>query len=151
MNIVSYSGTPWNLFDDFTHSLDRMWEVSMGKDKDTFSPACDAHEKKNHYLFSFDLPGVDKKDINIEVRDNILHVYGEKRDEYKTKDDSGKRLSEKFYGQFQRSFTLPVDVKKDGIEACFKNGVLELLVPKKTSDKKLKISVTDKALAHKAH
>ena len=96
-----------NWFNDLTDSLDHFWDAPVVKSDKHFLPACDFHETKDYYFFSFDVPGVKKEDINIELNDGTLHISGEKRDEYREKQVAGKQFYEKFYGKFQRSFTLP--------------------------------------------
>ena len=146
MNLRVYKNKPLHWFDDFTHPLDYFWDniPFTTKNEKSFSPACDFHETKDYYFFSLDIPGVNKEDLHIKFHDNTLQISGEKRNEYKGKQEEGKqKFYEKFYGKFQRSFTLPTAVKEGEIETHFKNGVLELLIPKKTASKGRTISITD--------
>lgn len=105
-----------------------------------FHPACDFEETPTHFLATFDLGGVKKEDIQVEVKENQLHVFGEKREEKKTTE--GKRhLSERSYGSFERWFTFPTAVDSDKVEATFKDGVLDVKVPKSEKAKGRKISI----------
>ena len=94
-----------------------------------FNPACDIDETDTHYLMTFDLPGVSKDDVKVEVNDNRVRVYGEKNEERKEK-KNGRRLVERQYGSFERSFTLPSQVDAAKVEAQFTDGVLKITVPK---------------------
>lgn len=90
-----------------------------------FTPFCDTDETDSHYLLSFDLPGVKKNDVKIELTDNQLSIAGERKGESKRKESS-----ERFYGSFYRSFTLPSNVDPEKIEASFEDGVLQISIPK---------------------
>lgn len=94
----------------------------------TFKPAAEAIEHTDHYLMSFDLPGLKKENIRIEMKENVLTVAGERKQE--TKDDAKAQVFERQYGSFQRSFTLPTTVIEDKIEAHYEDGVLSLYLPK---------------------
>lgn len=143
MNLKVYKNKPVSWFDDFAHSLDHLWDTPLRRTEKQFSPACDFHETKDYYFFSFDIPGVKKEDIQVELHDNTIYVSGEKRNEYKDTETEGQQFYEKSYGMFQRSFTLPTTVKEEAIETHFKNGVLEILIPKKTSREGRKISIKE--------
>jgi len=100
------------------------------------SMSTDIVEKNNSYLISCDLPGVDKKDIKITLKKNILEITGERkeiRDE--NADDHTFHRKERYYGNFVRQLVLPDDVAKDlsGIKAKAENGVLTLVIPKDQS------------------
>lgn len=94
----------------------------------TFSPAVDTIETDTSYLLSFDLPGLKKEDLQIEVKDKYLIVSGERKTEYSEKTHAQGRF-ERSYGQFKRQFLLPETVSDD-IQAKFENGVLELTLTK---------------------
>ena len=143
MNLRLYNNKPVSWFDDFANSLGHFWDLPVTKSEKNFLPACDFHETKDYYFFSFDIPGVKKEDIRIELNDNTLHISGEKKNEYSAKHAEGEPFYEKSYGKFQRAFTLPAKVKESAIEAHFKNGVLELLIPKEKVSKGHTISVID--------
>ena len=118
-----------NWMDNFTNSISDLLDEPRSSTEKSFLPACDVHENKDYYFFSFDVPGVKKEDIQVELKDNTLHISGEKRNEYE-KETKNKGFYEKFYGKFHRSFTLPEAVSDKGVEAHFKDGVLELLISK---------------------
>ena len=86
------------------------------------------------------MPGLKKDDIKIEIHDNVLTLRGEKKLEEEKK-DKNYRLCERYFGEFVRTFTLPENVNKDGIEAEFKDGVLTVAIPKVEKPKPKQIEV----------
>lgn len=105
-----------------------------------FTPSCDVDETDTHYLLSFDLPGVKKDEIKVDLRDNMLTVSGERKEEREDK-KKGRYRSERYYGAFERSFALPTNVKADQIEANYSDGVLSLSVPKSEPSQKQQIKI----------
>ncbi len=106
----------------------------------SFNPSVDLEESETEYLLSFDLPGVDKKNVQIEINDNYLTVLGERKSESKSK--KGKTtLTERSFGSFQRGFKLPVTVAAEKVSAEFKDGVLSVHVPKSESSRPRQIEV----------
>lgn len=104
--------------------------------------ACDLRETGDAYLVSFDIPGVDKTDIDIDVTGNTLTIRGERKEERK-EGEGRSRFSERRYGSFQRSFTLPTDVNAERVEASYDNGVLCVAIPKSPEAKRRKIEVKE--------
>lgn len=94
-----------------------------------FSPSADASNSDDTYEISMELPGVDEKDIDISVHDNVLTVMGEKKFEQEKK-EKNYYFSERRYGSFQRSFRLPPGIQQNDIAARFNNGVLTVTIPK---------------------
>jgi HSP20 family protein len=128
------------LFGDFFgNTLRRADEVGTMR----WAPPVDIMEVNNHYELSADLPGLKKEDIKVEIHDNVLTLRGEKKIE-EDKKDKNYRLNERYYGEFIRTFTLPENVEKDGIEAEFKDGVLKLTIPKAEKAKPKQIEVKAK-------
>ncbi len=105
-------------------------------------PAMDVVEKENSFEITAELPGLDEKDVEIKLAGNSLIIKGEKRKDHKEERD-GYHLSERSYGSFQRSFSLPEGVDRDKIDATFGKGVLRLSLPKQpgTADNTKKISI----------
>lgn len=99
-----------------------------------FVPACDVEENDDSYVFSLDLPGMPREQLQVQVSGNTLTVSGEKKEE--TKEGKGRRRSyESYRGRFERSFTLPDISEASKIEADYQDGVLRILVPKAESAK----------------
>jgi HSP20 family protein len=97
-----------------------------------FTPTADAAALDDAYEVNLELPGVAEKDIEIEVREGVMTIKGEKRT---THEEKGKHFyfSERSYGSFQRAFRLPADVDEDKIEAHADKGVLHVVLPKRAA------------------
>ena len=94
-----------------------------------FSPTCEISEQEKTYQLKFDLPGVKKENIKVDVDGNLLTVTAERREE-KKQESKKKYLSEINYGSYVRSFTLPESVNEKTVDAKFADGVLTITVPK---------------------
>jgi HSP20 family protein len=109
-----------HMFEDFFP-----WSMTMSPESAEFTPACDVDETESHYLVTFDLPGLKKEDVKIDLRDNQLTISGERKGEMK-----GRVSSERYYGSFCRSFVLPPNINSEKVEANYENGVLQVALPK---------------------
>jgi len=96
----------------------------------SFVPAVNTRVDDDAYYIELDLPGVKKDDIEITTEDNILTVSGERKMREELKEDDYYKVESR-YGKFSRSFTLPEDVDVENIHAEMKNGVLEVIIPKR--------------------
>ena len=146
MNLVKWS--PWRempalynrfnrLFDDPFFSVGRMEDDTvMG----LWNPAVDLYEKDDHFMIKAELPGVDKKNIKIDLQDRLLTLSGERTYDNEVKEENYYRR-ERSYGKFQRAFTLPADVDSDKIKAEFKDGLLQIEVPKPEEKKTKQVTV----------
>ncbi len=103
-------------------------------------PPVDIYETKDSIVLNIELPGVTKEDMNLEVKDNTLTIRGEKKLEKDVKEDSFHRM-ERTYGSFMRAFTLPSTVQQDKVKAKFKDGILEIQIPKAEEAKPKQIKV----------
>ena len=103
---------------------------------------CDIYEKDGIYTMEMDIPGFDKKDVNIEVDDNdYLTVTVEKtNNEEEENEERNYVRKERSYGKYQRSFYVG-DIDKDNIEASFENGILKVKMPKKEEEKSSKKTI----------
>ena len=106
-----------------------------------FQPSCDIRETSDHYLVSFDMPGVKKEDVQVEMNDQQLVISGERRFESQNSESEQILKHERAYGKFQRSFTLPVTVDSGKIEAHYEDGVLNVAIPKSEAAKPRSIQV----------
>jgi HSP20 family protein len=100
-------------------------------------PVCDVKERKNDVVVSVELPGVDKKDIQLVVRDSSIEIKAEKKKETRIV-KKGFFKEEKGYRGFYRVLSLPASVKPEQAEAEYENGVLSVKIPKKTEKIKVK-------------
>jgi HSP20 family protein len=94
-----------------------------------WAPALDISERKDAYLVTVELPGVEADDLDITLEDGLLTIQGERHFAHDSSEQQFHRV-ERRYGAFRRSITLPAHVMADGIEASADNGVLQILVPK---------------------
>ena len=149
---------PFNSWEPFDSLLDIQREINklFDESKSTkgskgelarvdWTPSVDVHEDKEAYYITADLPGITQKDVEVKLEDDVLTIKGERKFENEDKKDNYHRI-ERFYGTFQRSFSLPKGTESDKIKANFKNGELKLVVPKseQTKPKQISISVTEK-------
>jgi len=140
----------FNSFRDLTKwedSFDRFFNEMMNERRNdtfkltnNFSPSCDIAEEGNNYVLKFDLPGVTKDQVKVEVDKDQLIVRAERKDEKRT-ESKKKYLSEIYYGSYVRSFTLPNAMDEKKIEAKFENGVLTITVPKTETQQTKQIPV----------
>lgn len=92
-------------------------------------PRVDVSESDGAYVVSAELPGIDEKDVEVVLADNVLTIRGEKRAEREEK-DRNYYLSERSFGSFRRAIPLPAEIDEDKVEAQFTNGVLTVRLPK---------------------
>jgi HSP20 family protein len=106
----------------------------------TWLPAVDVWETDSELVLSFDLPGIPEDKVAVELDDNVLTVSGERE---RTQEHSNERFYrfERRFGQFSRSVTLPAGTKEDAIKANYKDGVLEVRVPKPEEQKPKRIQI----------
>jgi HSP20 family protein len=92
-------------------------------------PAVDIFETNEAIVLKAELPGITAQDISVEVKDNTLTLKGEKKFEQEVKEENYHRV-ERSYGSFQRAFTLPGTIRQEKVKAKFKDGILEIALPK---------------------
>jgi HSP20 family protein len=122
-------GRDW--FRDYERAIDSALRAPfLTEDEERLmSPRVDVSESEKTVEVSADLPGVDEKDIKIELRNGVLWLSGEKRSASKEESKNMYR-SERYYGAFERGISLPCDVEKDKVDASYKDGVLKVILPK---------------------
>ena len=103
-------------------------------------PAVDIYETKESIVLNVELPGVTKEDIALEVKDSTLTIKGEKKLEKNVTEENFHRM-ERSYGSFTRAFTLPSTVQQDKVKAKFRDGILEIMLPKAEEAKPKQIKV----------
>ena len=126
------------VFDDFLGDY-----FSSGKENTSdlaFFPAVDIKERKDSINVTMEIPGVKKDDISIELNDNILSIKGHREFNKEEEGETHHRI-ERSYGSFVRSFSLSCPVEKDKIEASYKDGLLNLILPKCEEAKPKKIAI----------
>jgi HSP20 family protein len=155
----------WQPFETLRHEIDRIMDEFDGGGwmspfrRSVFSmprwardlhqtagmPAVDIAEKDSAYEITVELPGMDEKDIEVNLANGGLTIKGEKQDQKEEK-KKDYYLQERHYGAFERSFHVPEGVDKAKIEAAFKNGVLTLTLPKSAETKQAEKKIAVKAV-----
>lgn len=137
---------PFDLVTDLQGDINRLFSSSLRREPQTtfgdFLPSLEVKEDENQFQLHLDIPGMERKDLDISVTGNVLTVKGERKEEEQKK-GKGYFYSERRYGSFQRSVELPVEVDADKVAANYKDGVLELTLPKseKAKPKQIKVDV----------
>jgi HSP20 family protein len=124
------------LFDDFTRGFPAFGKVGVPE----LLPNIDVTETDKQIEITAELPGLEEKDVQVNVADNVLTIRGEKKAEKEEKDKT-YRLVERSYGSFVRSLELPEGVNADAIKASIEKGVLKVTVPKPAPAQVKKIDV----------
>ena len=142
MPIMKY--TPFSAIEDFPTGL-RVFEDTVNRlfseqAARPWSPAVDIFETENELLLKADLPGLEMKDIEIQIENSTLSLRGERKYENSSKDGGFHRV-ERGYGSFVRYFTLPETVDPEKVNADYKQGVLTVTLPKKELAKPRQIKV----------
>jgi len=115
--------------DDFIERFFYRWPLLDRETETIWSPRVDVHETEKVINIDVELPGIEKKDIKIETRNNTLTISGERKYERDVKEGDTSRF-ERHYGKFERTFGLPESVETEKIAAEYKNGVLTVTLPK---------------------
>lgn len=147
-NLTSFRG-PTTLQDQINRLFNDAFERAEGESNLTaWAPAVDISENEHELVVKADLPGIDAKDLDIRVENNVLTIRGERKFENKVNEDNYLRV-ERAYGSFSRSFALASTVNPEGIKADYQNGVLTLGVPKReeAKPKQIKVNVGTPAVA----
>jgi HSP20 family protein len=140
--------TRWDPFQDLRDAQEEMAQLAQmsptlahalglhGQQQDSgrattpaWAPALDISERKDAYLVTVELPGVEADDLQITLEDGLLTIQGERHFAHDSSEQQFHRV-ERRYGAFRRSITLPAHVMAEGIEASSDNGVLQIVVPK---------------------
>jgi len=138
---------PFSEMDSLQRSINRLFddvgstrrERREGADA-VWAPAVNSYEDKDAFMLSCDLPGMDQKDIKINVDNNTLTISGTRKLEHEEKKENYQRI-ECVFGTFSRSFTLPGTVDLEKIEANVEKGVLKIRLPKREESKPRQIEI----------
>jgi HSP20 family protein len=153
MSVIRYQSpevTTWSPFDRLStlrDEMNRLFDISLpgwGGREDrllgVWSPALDVFQDKDHVYVKCELPGMKKEDIHISLHENTLTISGERKQEQEVKEGDGYR-SERFFGRFHRSVTLPVPAQPDNVKAQYKEGILTVTLAKAEEAKPKQIEV----------
>jgi len=124
----------------FDRRMRPWWPWPRGEAIEISAPAVDLYQEKDDIVVKAELPGIDKNNIEVSLSDHHLTIKGEKKKEEEVKEENYYR-SERSYGAFVRTVDLPVDVHGEKVKASFKNGILEVRLPKTEEAKAKEIKV----------
>jgi HSP20 family protein len=127
----------WGLFDRFFEDFEL---PSPFSEELTFMPAFDVSETENELIVKGEVPGMDQKDIDINLSDGLLTIKGEKKHEKEDKNEN-YHCVERHYGKFSRTMRVPFEAEADKVDATYKNGVLKVTLPKSETAKPKKIEI----------
>lgn len=140
----------WDPFREFSTLQDRMNRLFResygpeGRDESLttsqFAPPVDVYEDEHNVVLKVEVPGIDEKDVDVRVENNVLTVHGERKVEKEEKEENFRRI-ERQYGSFTRTFTLPSTVDAERIQADYDKGILKIVLPKKAEAKPKQIKV----------
>lgn len=143
MSIIRYSYPFPETRNSIREHLGRLFDLAAPAPAESFgewAPALDAFEDKDKYIVQLEVPGVKKSDINVSVQEGTLTISGERNSQRDMKDGTTHR-TERIYGKFSRSVTLPAAVQSDKVSATYKDGVLTVELPKAEEAKPKQIEV----------
>jgi HSP20 family protein len=142
--------TRWDPFREFSTLQDRMnrlFRESYGPEgreeilnNTSFAPPVDVYEDEHSVNLKIEVPGIDEKDIDVRIENNVLSVHGERKFEKEEREENFRRL-ERQYGSFTRTFTLPTTVDAEKVSANYDKGILKIALPKKAEAKPKQIKV----------
>ena len=120
-----------NIFDEVEHMIHQTFGNSFenSSSKLAYCPLMNVNETDSDYLIMMDLPGVERKDVEVNLRNGVLTVLGERKTSERG-DEKNQILDETIYGTFSRSLELTSTILEEKIKAKFKNGVLNITIPK---------------------
>lgn len=137
---------PFDMLTDLHEDINRLFSNSLrlGSHKtfSAFAPSLELSEEEDKFVLHADVPGIDRKDIDISVTGNTLTIKGERKAEEKRKEKS-YYYSERTFGSFHRAIELPSEVDPEKVTAAYKDGVLKVTVPKseRAKPKQIKVDV----------
>lgn len=147
MNLIKWD--PWKELEEVSDRLNNLFRrtpelpgpgQSLLKVAD-WSPSVDITENETAYLIKAEIPEVKKEDVQVTIKDGMLTIQGERRQE---KEEKGKKFHriERSYGSFARSFQVPSDVDENAVKAEFKDGMINVTLPKSEKAKSKEINIT---------
>jgi len=142
--------TRWDPFREFTtvqDRLNRLFRESYGPEgreesliTSGFAPPVDVYEDEHNVTLKIEVPGIDEKDMDVRIENNVLTVHGERKFEKEEKEENFRRV-ERQYGSFTRTFTLPTTVDAEKVSANNDKGILKIVLPKKAEAKPKQVKV----------
>jgi len=122
---------PFKELEELHRRMDKLFDFWHGEEiEEGFFPAVDVYEKGNNIIVKAELPGMKKDEIEVHFDRDRLVIRGEKKVEEEVK-GKGSIRTERYYGKFERVIPIPCEIDEENIKASYKNGVLEVILPKK--------------------
>lgn len=144
MAIVKYNpfGELRAMQEQMNRLLDLAWNKETGEElkEGIWQPPVDIYEDENTVVIKAELPGVDQNDIQVKIEDSTLTLRGERKHDQTVKKENYHRI-ERYYGSFQRSFSLPRTVDQEKVKATCEKGILTITLPKKEETRPKQITV----------
>jgi HSP20 family protein len=138
---------PWDPFQQLVTLSNRLNRTAndphMPRTEDSFgtwAPPVDIFEKQDHLVIRAEIPGVQKEDVDVRIENGVLILQGERKREAEVTEANAHRM-ERIYGTFSRTFSLPTTVDAAKVTATYKDGVLEVSIPKVETAKPKKIEI----------
>jgi HSP20 family protein len=132
VNAPAFFTPMWNL-DRFFSDLSRIDRPDLSRPDVSFSPVVDVEETDVELRLSAELPGLEEGDFEVTTDGDLLTIHGEKKFEA-TSEENGRKRVERSRGSFERSFRVAWVIEPDSVKAVYKNGVLDLVIPKPEED-----------------
>ena len=146
MNLVRWNPRKemFSLNDGMNRMFDGFFYPTTGDDEAMSrwngNPAVDIYDNDDHIVIKAEIPGVDKKDITVDIKDGVLTLKGERSSDNEERKDNFYRR-ERTFGKFERAFTVPAEVDLDKIKADYKDGVLKIEIPKPEERKPKQVTI----------
>lgn len=146
MQLVRWN--PWREINSLQHQFNTAWDdffipgLRHGNEElaGRWNPVVDVYENESHITIKAELPGIDKNNLALDVKGRVLSLRGERQADTDEEKDTACRR-ERFFGHFERSFTLPTEVDPQTIRADYKDGVLTIEVPKPEKQQPKQITI----------
>lgn len=128
--------------EQMNHLLDMAWSRDTGEElrEGVWHPPVDIFETEDAVIIKAELPGIEQKDIEVKIEDGTLVLRGERKHDEEIKKENYHRV-ERYYGQFQRSFSLPNAINQEKVKATCDKGVLTIILPRREEKKPKQINV----------
>ena len=142
MALIRYSKPEQDIFGKrFSDIMDEFFNDAVANRQSGFAPSINISESEKQFMIDVEIPGMDKKDINVNLENSRLTVSGERSFENEEKNGTKFHRVERHYGSFSRSFQLPESVDEKTINATYKNGVLNITLDKSKEKVKKQIDI----------
>ena len=137
LHVINNDYVGMDAFDDLFSKMG----LSNASNMESVWPRIDVHETEKGFVVKAEVPGINEKDINVELEKGLLTINGEKKIEEESEEEKNVHRREIFYGKFKKSIDLGNEILDENLQASLKNGVLQIKIPKKLSTKSRVIPV----------